>query len=211
MSAAAAVEAPAPKKGNKKLIIIVVAALLVLVMGGGAAFMLLKKKPVDEDADATDSQAPSKAAAHSPAKNDPAHPPAYVPLDPFTVNLADREAERYAQVAITLELVEAKTAETIKSFMPAVRNNILMVLAHKSSSELLSREGKIKLAGEVQRASSRALGVDVAEPGTEEAAEDEDSHGKGSKNAAKAKKKKKKAPEPELPIRAVHFSNLIVQ
>ena len=30
--------------------------------------------------------------------------PAFVPLDPFTVNLADREAERYAQVGITLEL-----------------------------------------------------------------------------------------------------------
>ncbi|MCK7493223.1 MAG: flagellar basal body-associated FliL family protein [Comamonadaceae bacterium] len=27
-----------------------------------------------------------------------------MPLDPFTVNLADRDAERYAQVGITLEV-----------------------------------------------------------------------------------------------------------
>ena len=209
MSAAAVAETPAPKKSNKKLIIIIAAAVLLLTLGGGGAFMMLKKKPIDEDDEAADSHAtPAKtakaAAANAAPKHDPARPPAYVPLDPFTVNLADREAERYAQVAVTLELADPKTADHIKNFMPAIRNNILMVLAHKSAADLLSLEGKVKLAGEVQRASSRALGVQVGEPSAE--VDDEEAETTQSK-----KKKKKKAPDVVLPISAVHFSNLIVQ
>ena len=209
MSAAAVAETPAPKKSNKKLIIIIAAAVLLLTLGGGGAFMMLKKKPIDEDDEAADSHAaPAKTAkagaTNAAPKHDPARPPAYVPLDPFTVNLADREAERYAQVAVTLELADPKTADQIKNFMPAIRNNILMVLAHKSAADLLSLEGKVKLAGEVQRASSRALGVQVGEPGGE--VDDEEAETTQSK-----KKKKKKTPDAVLPISAVHFSNLIVQ
>ena len=209
MSAAAVAETPVPKKSNKKLIIIIAAAVLLLSLGGGGAFMMLKKKPIDEDDEAADSHAaPAKTAKagapNAAVKHDPAHPPAYVPLDPFTVNLADREAERYAQVAVTLELADPKTADHIKNFMPAIRNNILMVLAHKSAADLLSLEGKVKLAGEVQRASSRALGVQIDEPRAE--VDDEEAETTKSK-----KKKKKKAPDAVLPISAVHFSNLIVQ
>ena len=38
------------------------------------------------------------------AKHDPKAVPTFVPLDPFTVNLADRDADRYAQIGVTLEL-----------------------------------------------------------------------------------------------------------
>lgn len=198
MSAAAAADAaPAPKGGKKKLIIII-AAVLVLALGGVGAMLMLKKKPAegDEEADAGH-KPPAKAAAKT---IDPKKPPTYVPLDMFVVNLADREAERYAQIGVTLEIDDPKTAETIKAFLPAVRNNILMVLAHKTSAELIGREGKLKLAAEVQRAAVRAMGVEVEEP-EEEEAED-----------AKPKKKKKKKPaEVVLPVSAVHFSTFIVQ
>ena len=217
MSTAAAaavpvVEAISPKKGKKKLIIIVAAALaLVLALAAGGYFLLKKKAPVDEDGDEVATSADKadkadkvdksdKAEAGAAPKRDPKVPPAYVPLEMFTVNLADREVERYAQVGITLELLDAKDGEQIKIFLPAIRNNILMVLAHKTSQELLEREGKLKLAQEVQRAASRALGVNVKEPAAEPAEED-----------GKAKKKKAKKAEPPLPILAVHFSNFIVQ
>ena len=201
MSAAAATDASAPaaKGGKKKLIIIIAAVLLLVVVGGVAALMLMKKKHSgDEDAEG---EAPAKAQAA--AKRDPKAVPAYLPLDVFTVNLADREAERYAQIGITLELADAKEAEAIKNFMPAIRNNILMVLAHKTSAELLEKEGKLKLAEQVKRAASRAIGVDV--PDEEPAAEEE------AEGAKKPKKKAKKKPEVVLPVLAVHFSNFIVQ
>ena len=52
------------------------------------------------------------------------------------------------------------------------------------------------------RETSRALGVDVPEEEAEEEATAEDK--------APAKKKKKKATQ-ALPVRAVHFSNFIIQ
>ena len=200
MSNAAAAEAPAAPKGKKKLIVIVAAAVLLLGGGGGAALMLTKKKAVDEDGEDTAQveKAKPKAKAAAPAR-DPKAVPVFAPLDPFTVNLADREVERYAQVAVTLELDDAKTEALVKNFMPAIRNNILMVLAHKTSAQLLSAEGKTRLAGEIQRASSRALGYEVDEP------EEED------EEDPKPKKKKKRSVEVALPVTAVHFSNFIVQ
>jgi len=212
MSAAAAPAEAAPAKGGKKkLIIIIAAVLLLLIVGGGAAFVLLKKKPADGEEDGAEGgggHAKPKAEAHEPAaapnrKHDPKHPPTFVPLDPFTVNLADKESERYAQIAVTLEIEDAKTADELKVYMPAIRNNILMVLSHKTAASLLTREGKEKLSRSILYASVRPLGYDIDdEDDDEEAAADE---------APKKKKKKKKQPPTNLPVSAVHFSNFIVQ
>jgi flagellar FliL protein len=48
--------------------------------------------------------------------------------------------------ALTLEIDDPKTGDQLKTYMPAIRNNILMLLAHKTAGELLTREGKLKLA-----------------------------------------------------------------
>lgn len=198
MSAAAAVaDAPAPK-GKKKLLLIIVAAVVVLAIAGVGALLLLKKSHSADNEE--ESSAPAK---HAAAKvRDPSTPPVFAPLDPFTVNLADDNAERYAQVGITLELDDPHTADTLKTFMPAVRNNILMLLSHKTSSDLLGRDGKDKLAKEIAREVSRGLGVDVPD---EDEGDDEEASSK------KKSSKKKRRAEPELPILAVYFSTFIIQ
>jgi len=207
MSAAPAATAEAtPAAGGKKKLIIIIAAVLLLVLGGGgAAFMLMKKKPAEGEEDGEGGSA--KAEAHEPApkarpKRDPKHAPVFVPLDPFTVNLADKEAERYAQIGVTLEIDDPKTGEELKLYMPAIRNNILMVLAHKTAAQLLSREGKEKLAQSILYASVRPLGYDIEE--------DEEEAEPAADAPPKKKKKKKKVPN-NLPVTAVHFSNFIVQ
>jgi flagellar protein FliL len=194
------------KKGKKKLIIIIAAAVLLLAVAGGAALFLLKKKAHAEDgAD----EAPVAEAAHG-SKPDLKHPPTFLPLDPFVVNLSDKEVDRYAQIGITLEVEDAKFAEQLKAFMPAIRNGILMILSHKTSRELLERSGKEQLAGEILRESARTMGIEVAEPG---AADDKPAaHGDKADDEDKAKAKaKKKAPAEPNPIKRVHFSNFIVQ
>jgi len=190
MSTAAAVEGAVPvKAGKKKLVIIIVAVLLLLAAaGGGLVFWLKAKAQAAQAEDAEEGSAVAQAAAAP--KRDPKVVPVFVSLDNFTVNLADREAERYAQIGISLELNDAKAGEKIKVFMPAIRNNILMVLAHKRSSDLLERSGKEKLAEEVLRETERALGLEPAMPG--------------------AAKKRGDDEEPR-PVRAVHFSNFIIQ
>ena len=199
---ATAAEAPAPARGKKKLIIIIAAAVLVLAVGGGAALMLMKKKAADAESDGADDHAPTKSAV---SKHDPKAVPVFVPLDPFTVNLADRDAERYAQVGITLEITDTHVGDQIKLYMPAIRNHILMAIADRTAAELLDRPGKAALAEKVRREASRALGAEVEEE-TAAAADDE-----GEKSAGKKAKKKKKSAPPELPVKAVHFSNFIIQ
>ena len=207
MSTATATEtATAPaKKGKKKLIIIVGALVLVLGLAGGGGALYLKKKAADEAAaaEAEDGEvAPAKKAAH-----DPKAVPTFVPLDPFTVNLADREAERYAQIAVSLELSDAHGADKIKTFMPIIRNNVLMVLAHKTSAELLERDGKTRLAAEIVAETSRALGYEVEHAPEKPAAEGEDPAAKKPKKKAM----KDEAHGDESPVVAAHFSSFIIQ
>ncbi len=199
MSAATAgADAGAPPAKGKKKLIIIVAAVLVLALGGVGAMLALKKPPAEDEEDAGHA-APKKAAVAK--AHDPKNPPVFAPLDPFTVNLADKDSERYAQVGITLELDDPHTAETLKIYLPAVRNNILLLLASKTASELLAPDGKTKLAREVARETSRGLGVEVED----EEHEDED------EAASTKKKKKKKKVEQALPVTAVYFSNFIIQ
>jgi flagellar FliL protein len=161
----------------------------------------MKKKAAAaaEAAEADGEDAGGHGKGKHDAKHDPAHPPTFLPLEPFIVNLADKETDRYAQIGITLEIEDAKFADQLKAYMPAIRNGILMVLAHKSSAELLERKGKEALAAEIMREVVKPLGIETDDPEAEEENAD-----------AKPKKKKKKA-EVELPVKHVHFSNFIIQ
>ena len=211
--------APA-KKSKKKLLVMLVIALLVALAGGGGAIFFMKKKA--HDAEGADEDAP--AAEHAAAKHDPKHPPTFLPLDPFVVNLSDKEADRYAQIGITLEVEDPKFAEEMKTYMPAIRNGILMILAHKSSHELLERSGKEKLAGQIQREAARTMGIAIEEPDdADEAPPAERGNAKAAKETQdaaadeveskpkKGAKAKKKAKAVDNPIHHVHFSNFIIQ
>jgi flagellar FliL protein len=211
-TAAAAVDAGdvVPKKGKKKLIIIVAAALLVAMLGGGAA-VYMKKKAAAAAAAAEEGDEESSAAPAEKAHNDHKSAPTFVPLEPFVVNLADKETDRFAQVGVTLEVDDAKFAEEMKAYMPAIRSGILMVLAHKTSAQLLSPEGKVALAREIMRESVLPMGIEASDE--EEAAPARKSKADAEaddEDAPKAKKKKKRA-SVHNPVKRVHFSNFIVQ
>lgn len=194
-------DAVAPKKSKKKLIIIIVIALvLLLVAGGGAMFLLKKKAAAASEGDDVEA-ASHETAAHS-TKPDLKHPPIFLPLEPFIVNLADKDADRYAQVGITLEVDNANFADLLKTYMPAIRNGVLLILAHKTSQELLDSQGKEQLAGEIQREAARTMGIEVED----ESADDPPK----AKAKAKAKRKATKPVEPN-PIKKVYFSNFIIQ
>ena len=209
--AAPAAAADAPPKKSKKKLIIIVAAVLLLGSGGGGAFFYMKQKAAAAAAAAEDGE--EAPVAHAKAKDTHAKP-TYVPLDAFVVNLADKETDRFAQIGITLQVDDSKVADDMKTYMPSLRNGILMILAHKSSEELLRRDGKEQLAVEVMRAAALALGIELDDDDANE------SQGKSAKKASqdgddedtpkKSKKKKKKKPV-HNPITHVHFSNFIIQ
>lgn len=125
----------APAKSSKKMLFIIVGAVLVLVIGGAAAFFMMSgKKKGDEE------HAEEKVEAKAPT---------FVVIEPFVVNLQQESGDQYLQVAMTLQVGDAATAESLKLFMPQVRSRLLMVLSSKKASELLTNEGKRKLTDEI--------------------------------------------------------------
>jgi flagellar FliL protein len=197
------------RSGKKKLVLIALAALLVLALaGGGAGYWLWKKKQAAlaaaEDGEGGADAAQVDAKAES-SKHKSGHVPTFVPLDMFTVNLADRSAERYAQVGVTLELEDGTQVDRIKAFMPAIRNNILLVLGDKTAAQLMDRNGKERLAAEIRRAAVKPLGIDLLAPEpVAEAASGADAE------PPKPRKRPAVSDEP-VPVVAVHFSNFIIQ
>ncbi len=134
--------AAAPKKKSKLLLIIILVVVLLLVAGGGAvAFLMMNQK---------------KAAApgHEEVAEEVEEPKAqrslvFAPLELFTTNLADPGRERYVQVGVSLEVVDAPTADSIKKAAPVIRSQVLLLLSSKTAEQLQSVEGKKELADKI--------------------------------------------------------------
>ncbi|MFO1403852.1 MAG: flagellar basal body-associated FliL family protein [Azonexus sp.] len=141
-------QAVQPKK-SKKLLIIIVAVVLLLVLGGGGAAFLLLKKNADEHADDEEVAEESAKPKKKDKKKDKEAHPVFVNLDPFTVNLIPETGDQYLQVALSVEFEDPAGEVELKAHMPKVRNNITLLLSGKKASELISREGKEKLAAEL--------------------------------------------------------------
>lgn len=203
MSAAAAAatadaEAPAKPK-SKKLLFIIIGVVVLALVGGGAAFFLMKKKHADEEGgDGEEATTSHKAEAHAaPAKRDPKVPPTFLPLDSMVVNLADPGGNRFAQLGITLQLPDAHTADEIKTYMPSIRNGILILISQRTAEQMLRADGKEALTQDIVAEISNVMGYEYEPPETDEGGE------------GKTKKKKKRAVY--NPIEGVLFSSFIVQ
>jgi flagellar FliL protein len=201
------------KRGKKKLLIIVAAALALVLAASGGVWVLKKQAAHAAALAAGDDEAADPEAAQAAAKPEGKGIPVYLPLDPFIVNLADKDVDRYAQIGITLELESPVFADRVKAYMPAVRNAILLILAQKSSKDLLGRSGKEELAEEIMRESVRPMGIEILAPepvggtaaatnGTEKTPQDE--------APIRTPKKAKKAAV-RNPVQHVHFSSFIIQ
>ncbi|MGZ5179102.1 MAG: flagellar basal body-associated FliL family protein [Ramlibacter sp.] len=218
----------APKKSKKLLV--VAPAVLLLAGGGAGAWYFLGHKAADGD----------DAAEASVAKQKHEAKPLFTTLDPFTVNLQDPRGERFAQIGVTLQFEDPKVEMLVKDRMPAVRNDILMLISSKQIEDLLSMEGKQKLAQEIRLRAGRALGVDLPDPEpakdqpaavkdtaadkesvakadakggehADPAASDDEDDDKAARRAAARHKKRKHKDAPENPIQQVLFSQFIVQ
>jgi flagellar FliL protein len=110
---------------------------LVLLIGGGAGgwyFMNQNAHP---------------GGAAGKAKAEPAKPPVFVMLDPFTVNLQAEAGEQFLQVAFTLQVTDQAEVDLIKLYMPQVRSRLLLMLSSKKASEISTLEGKKKLSTDI--------------------------------------------------------------
>ncbi len=191
-NASAAEPAKKPAKSKKLVIIGAVVVFLLVVVGAGAAWFLSQRHADEDDGEGG---TPTKAST-------PAVAPTFLPIDTLVVNLADNGGERFAQIGITLELDDTKTADLVKQHMPSIRNSIIMLASQRTSDELLSRDGKEKLAVDIHREVSRPLGFDVpAAKGRSDAQNNDEG------DAPPPRSRKAAA----NPVRRVLFSGFIIQ
>lgn len=176
------------------MIIIALVVVLAIAAAGVLWFLVKQRSAAFDDEEG----APSAQVEESKT------PPTFLPMDNMVVNLADPGGDRFAQVGITLELSDGKTAEKVKSLMPTIRSGVLLLLSQHTAEELLSREGKEKLATDVRGEVLGALGYvpPQAKKSKRRAADDED---------GEDVKPRKPAVDRNAPVRAVLFSSFIVQ
>lgn len=126
-------------KPKSRLLLIVLILLIVLGAGGAAAwyFLVFKAAP------------PAAHGAQQPAPVAVAAPPVFLPMEAFTVNLQPEDGERFLQTTLTLQLPAQDQVEVIKTYLPHVRSRLLLLLSGKKPSEILTVEGKNKLAQEI--------------------------------------------------------------
>jgi len=179
--------------GKKKLILLILLALVLAGSGGGAAWWFLGRGEPDEEAAAAKAEAARRATR------------AFVTLEPFVVNLSDGGSERYAQVGVVLEVEGKEANQKVTDRMPAVRNDILLLISSKQARELIAREGKEKLAEEIADAAGRQIGWEGPE------ADEEPAPVKPAKGGARTTAPKPRKPAMANPVASVQFSSFIVQ
>ena len=148
---AAAAHPPAepPKPKRKKKLIFIILGVAVLV-GGGVGYSMWSKSKEE----AARKQAELEATPEYQLKKQMEFrkenkPPRFIKMDEFTVNLPGRGGEHYLQTQIVLRTGDADTEGKIKSFLPVIRDKIILVLSSRTMQELATVEGKNAMAKEI--------------------------------------------------------------
>jgi flagellar FliL protein len=123
-------EAPPKPKGKLKKIILLLVVAFVLLGGGAFAYFALFDEPP-----------PERKAQHVDR--------AIMSLEPFLVNLADKDARRYLKVKIDLEVDNEKAAKELEKSMPRIRDQLIFLLSSKSYQDISTPEGKHQLKKEI--------------------------------------------------------------
>lgn len=127
---------PPAKKGKGKLVLIL---LILLVLGGGAGggawWWMDKSQAAGHDA---------KAREHGAVNEESG----VLPLEQFTVNLADEEASRFLRATVHLVVDQGhavKEIEEDKLKLMRVRSSVLELLTMQTSARVTTTEGKTEL------------------------------------------------------------------
>ena len=149
-------DAPAPehaapkKKGRGKRLFLIVVVLLLGGAGGGG-FWWWRQSHATAAAEGAGHEAPDT------------HGGGIVSLQPFLVNLADRDASRFLRVTIGLVLDEEQVAEIEHSAVQQARarSAILELLTTQESEALVTPDGKTALKKAIAERASSVLHTEV--------------------------------------------------
>jgi flagellar FliL protein len=149
--------AAAPKRSGLKIALIIIIPLLLIsstvaglyvggVFGGGAG--------ADEE--------------HGEEEKDVLAPAMYIPLDPaFVVNFAESNRARFLQVTVEVMTRNPQVEEHIRTHMPVIRNNLVLLLSSQTYEGVSTLEGKEALREEALTVIQKILEEETGDPGIE--------------------------------------------
>jgi flagellar FliL protein len=135
----AAEEAPAKAGSGKKMMIVGLLGVLLLGGGGGAAWFFMGGEKKEEGNHAKDTHEEAHLEESGPIME----------LDPFLLNLADRDEQRFLKVSIKLELDRPEEETDFPNKVPAIRDALLVLLSSKESQLLRTVNGKRRMREEI--------------------------------------------------------------
>lgn len=145
----------APRKSRKKAFLLAGIGLIGLAGAAFGVFTYFHHGKGQGPKEAQASAAPAKAAGEGHAvKGEKGKNGAgnlrYFPLDPFILNLADTESNRYLKISITLEMNDALAVKTAEERVPRIRDAMILLMSSLTYGDVHSVEGKITLQSEIQ-------------------------------------------------------------
>jgi flagellar FliL protein len=155
-------EEEGPKK-SKVVIILIIVVLLALLGGGGYyAYTTFFQGQADEKKEGEGGTGAAPVEGEDPQleKKEIAIQlglGVMVPLEPFIVNLANSEGNRFLKVTVTLELSSSEVHAEVNENVQKITDSILILLSSKSFEDVYSVQGKFKLKDEITTRVNRFL------------------------------------------------------
>jgi flagellar FliL protein len=131
---------PAAAGSGKKMMIIGIVGVLLLGGGWGAAWFFMGGDKKEEG---------EKHAKADYGEEHADEPGPVVELEPFLLNLADRDDLRFLKVSIKLELDRPEDNTDYQNKVPAIRDALLVLLSSKESQLLRTVNGKRRIREEI--------------------------------------------------------------
>lgn len=144
--------------GGKKKIIIIGALAVLLLVGGGVGAMLMM---------GGDDEAAAEAAAAEEEK--PAES-VYIDLKPeFVINFRDRNNRtKFLKAEMAVSTRDTDVEEAVTRHMPAIRNNLVLLLSRQIYEDLIPNEGKEALRQQALAEVQSVLEAEIGKPGVED-------------------------------------------
>jgi len=163
-------EAEEGKKGGGMMKIILLVNGLLLIIGIAVGVTMFMLGGDEESAEGQeDSEILEDGAEGGDGGKKSKGTPVYIPLHPaFVVNFENQEQVSFLQVDIQVMTYDGSVEAALKAHMPAVRNELLLLLGGKQYHEINTREGKRALSQEAIVAIQDIL-KSVGEPSSIEA------------------------------------------
>jgi flagellar FliL protein len=137
--------------GRKKMVIAAVSALAFLIAAGGAAWFFKEGFGGNDDGkkDVKSLLSAGEDIKQSESRKKSFVAPTFVSIDPYIVNLASPDDDRYMQIVVVYQVNNDRAVEALKSIMPLLRSRSLLVLSKKNADFVQSLEGKQRLMDEL--------------------------------------------------------------